>query len=43
MSDALRQHLLAALATVPATPLCVAYSGGPDSTALLHALAQLLY
>ena len=41
MSDALRQHLLAALATVPAAPLCVAYSGGPDSTALLHALAQL--
>ena len=41
MSDALRQHLRAALATVPAAPLCVAYSGGPDSTALLHALAQL--
>jgi len=41
MSDALCQHLHAALATVPAVPLCVAYSGGPDSTALLHALAQL--
>ena len=31
--DALREH--------PDGPLCVAYSGGPDSTALLHALAQL--
>lgn len=41
MSDTLRRHLLAAVATVPAAPLCVAYSGGPDSTALLHALAQL--
>ncbi len=41
MSDALHRHLLAALATVPAAPLCLAYSGGPDSTALLHALAQL--
>lgn len=41
MTDALRQHLLAALAGVPAAPLCVAFSGGPDSTALLHALAQL--
>jgi tRNA(Ile)-lysidine synthase len=25
----------------PATHVCVAFSGGPDSTALLHALAQL--
>ena len=41
MSDALQQHLRAALATVPPAPLCVAFSGGPDSTALLHALAQL--
>lgn len=30
-----------ALASHPAEALCVAYSGGPDSTALLHALAQL--
>lgn len=29
-----------ALAARPAGALCVAYSGGPDSTALLHALAQ---
>nr|WP_221444346.1 tRNA lysidine(34) synthetase TilS [Rhodanobacter sp. MP7CTX1] len=35
------QHLLAALATTPAAPLCVAFSGGPDSSALLHALARL--
>ncbi|MGH8157579.1 MAG: tRNA lysidine(34) synthetase TilS [Rhodanobacter sp.] len=41
MSDTLHQHLLAALATAPPAPLCVAFSGGPDSTALLHALAQL--
>ena len=41
MSDLLRQHLLATLATKPAAPLCVAFSGGPDSSALLHALAQL--
>ena len=41
MSNALLQHLLAALAEAPASPLCVAFSGGPDSTALLHALAQL--
>lgn len=33
LRDALHAH--------PAGPLCVAYSGGPDSTALLHALAQL--
>ena len=37
----LHQCLLAALATAPQAPLCVAFSGGPDSTALLHALAQL--
>lgn len=30
-----------ALRDQPPGPLCVAYSGGPDSTALLHALAQL--
>jgi tRNA(Ile)-lysidine synthase len=41
VSDALSQHLFAALATTPAAPLCVAFSGGPDSSALLHALAQL--
>ena len=41
MSDALQQHLRAALTTAPPAPLCVAFSGGPDSTALLHALAQL--
>ncbi|WP_338015479.1 tRNA lysidine(34) synthetase TilS [Dyella acidiphila] len=35
--DTLRQ----ALYTQPHGTLCVAYSGGPDSTALLHALAQL--
>ncbi|MEO7050063.1 MAG: tRNA lysidine(34) synthetase TilS [Rhodanobacter sp.] len=41
MSDTLQRHLAAALATLPAAPLAVAFSGGPDSTALLHALAQL--
>jgi tRNA(Ile)-lysidine synthase len=41
MSDTLRQHLVAALADASSIPLCVAFSGGPDSTALLHALAQL--
>lgn len=30
-----------ALSTLPDAGLCVAYSGGPDSTALLHALTQL--
>jgi len=41
VSDPLLQHLLAALAAAPSAPLSVAFSGGPDSTALLHALAQL--
>ena len=41
MSEPLPQHLRAALASTPPAPLCVAFSGGPDSTALLHALAQL--
>src|SRR5690606_25590641 len=40
-SQTLPRHLLAALAAIPVAPLCVAFSGGPDSTALLHALAQL--
>lgn len=33
--------LVQALLRQPQGALCVAYSGGPDSTALLHALAQL--
>jgi tRNA(Ile)-lysidine synthase len=41
MSDAVQQQLRTALAGTPPVPLCVAFSGGPDSTALLHALAQL--
>ncbi|WP_350016857.1 tRNA lysidine(34) synthetase TilS [Rhodanobacter sp. IGA1.0] len=41
MSDTLHRHLRRALETLPPAPLCVAFSGGPDSTALLHALAQL--
>ncbi len=41
MSDTLLRHLDAALAVMPTAPLAVAFSGGPDSTALLHALAQL--
>ncbi len=41
MNDPLHRHLSAALATTSAARLCVAFSGGPDSTALLHALAQL--
>ena len=41
MSNPLHQHLRAALASMPPAVLCVAFSGGPDSSALLHALAQL--
>jgi tRNA(Ile)-lysidine synthase len=41
VSNPLHQHLSDALAATPSGPLCVAFSGGPDSTALLHALAQL--
>ena len=37
----LSASLHAALAAHPDGALCVAFSGGPDSTALLHALAQL--
>jgi tRNA(Ile)-lysidine synthase len=37
----LRQHLAELLPDFPATPLCVAFSGGADSTALLTALARL--
>lgn len=33
LQQALREH--------PEGPLCVAYSGGPDSTAVLHALAHM--
>jgi len=41
VSNPLHQHLHAALASMPPAALCVAFSGGPDSSALLHALAQL--
>lgn len=41
MSVELQALLRAALTEVADAALCVAYSGGPDSTALLHALAQL--
>ncbi|WP_323137532.1 tRNA lysidine(34) synthetase TilS [Dyella subtropica] len=39
--DPLADRLRQALRDRPDGPLCVAFSGGPDSTALLHALAQL--
>jgi tRNA(Ile)-lysidine synthase len=38
---ALTTYLDGALRGSPTGALCVAFSGGPDSTALLHALAQL--
>lgn len=41
MSQPLPSHLADALASVPSAPLCVAFSGGADSSALLHALASL--
>jgi tRNA(Ile)-lysidine synthase len=41
LSSPLLQHLADQLANAPPGGLCVAFSGGPDSTALLHALAAL--
>lgn len=41
MSDPLHRYLAEALAVAPEAALCVAFSGGPDSSALLHALAHL--
>ncbi len=40
-SDALSEYLAARLAEAPAGALCVAFSGGGDSVALLHALGGL--
>ena len=40
-AQTLPQLLQSALAELPAGPLCVGYSGGLDSLALLHALAHL--
>ncbi|MGJ7903381.1 tRNA lysidine(34) synthetase TilS [Lysobacter sp. 1R34A] len=39
MPSAAADTITAALGALPPTPLCVGYSGGLDSTALLHALA----
>lgn len=41
MIHSLTDHLARALESAPDTPLVVAFSGGPDSSALLHALANL--
>ena len=41
MTRDLRTRLAAALAAAPSGALRVAYSGGPDSSALLHALSLL--
>ena len=41
MSIRLADHLSAALARLPPGAIVVAFSGGLDSTVLLHALAQL--
>ncbi|MEO8810498.1 MAG: tRNA lysidine(34) synthetase TilS [Rhodanobacter sp.] len=41
MSDPLQRNLDAALDAMPPAPLVVAFSGGADSSALLHALAHL--
>jgi tRNA(Ile)-lysidine synthase len=41
MSPSLTEHLSQQLAARPVGGLCVAFSGGADSTALLHALASL--
>ena len=41
MNPELSATLRSALTDAAAGALCVAFSGGPDSTALLHALAQL--
>jgi tRNA(Ile)-lysidine synthase len=40
MSSSLTDHLATALGNATDTPLVVAFSGGPDSGALLHALAS---
>ncbi|MCW8807318.1 MAG: tRNA lysidine(34) synthetase TilS, partial [Rhodanobacter sp.] len=41
MIDTLHPHLRDALVGAAPAALCVAFSGGPDSSALLHALARL--
>ncbi|HEV7775726.1 MAG TPA: tRNA lysidine(34) synthetase TilS [Luteibacter sp.] len=41
MTHPLIERLATKLAATAAAPLCIAYSGGPDSTALLHAFAAL--
>jgi tRNA(Ile)-lysidine synthase len=41
VNEELTRYLDGSLTSLPPAALCVAFSGGPDSTALLHALAQL--